>query len=681
MGSRQARWSPNSADTFAGHDEARSMAIDRAVLEGTHDPLVVIDAKGTVRFASRSCERVLGWPPAEFVGQNISVLMPEPYRSAHDQYLERYLRTGHTGILDRTRRFECVHYNGRCLPIELSVSRVDVRHNEPPLFVGVIRDITEAKRLERELRLMQDLALGVCGAHTLATAAEATIAHICDATGWDLADAWLPIGEGNLERVATWRRPGVRVPERDRTFGNVRGVDGADLVGRGWTATQPLWFDDLARLARCRCSVDAQAAGFGGACVAPVRCDGDPVALLVFFVRPFQARDDGLLELIRAAIAPLGTLIHRRTAEEALAASQERLKALVRERTEALERSHDQLRMAERLAAMGTLAAGLGHDMSNVLLPMRAHANAMRGAASGGPAAEHAEEVAAGVAYLQQLADGLHYLAMDPEAPNGSAGPTDLARWWTQVGGLLSKAVPRHVRLTTAFADRCPAVAIAPHRLTQAVLNLIVNAGEAINPPGSLRGRSGRIRVSSRLKGQMVRLMVSDNGRGMDPETQRRAFEMFFTTKQRGMGTGLGLALVQRIAENAGGTVGLRSRPGVGTSVEMLLPAAPAAQPLDRPTVAFSIAPGRARTLLAQFFEDAGARLVQDNAQSADIWVARAAQLDAKDVVQWRAKHPSGRLVLIGTAEDQDTGFEPAAVAESTDFEALRRAVTRAMQR
>src|SRR5262245_2138527 len=84
----------------------------RAALAAALDPIITIDHRGVVLSASDSVERVLGWPPSELIGQNVSVLMPEPHRSAHDGYLRRYMETGQTNIMNRPRRFDAQRRDG-----------------------------------------------------------------------------------------------------------------------------------------------------------------------------------------------------------------------------------------------------------------------------------------------------------------------------------------------------------------------------------------------------------------------------------------------------------------------------------------------------------------------------------------------------------------------------------------
>ncbi len=127
-------------------------SVHRSILAAVLDPTITIDHRGVIVTASRSVQRVFGWRPRELIGKNISVLIPEPHHSKHDNYLARYRRTGETNILNRTREFEAVRKDGSLVPIELSVSRVDPNGSAAPLFTGSFRDISERKASERALR-------------------------------------------------------------------------------------------------------------------------------------------------------------------------------------------------------------------------------------------------------------------------------------------------------------------------------------------------------------------------------------------------------------------------------------------------------------------------------------------------------------------------------------------------
>jgi two-component system sensor kinase FixL len=129
-----------------------SEARHRALLKGVHDPLITIDLMGIIQSVSDSVEPVFGYRPDELVGRNISALLPEPFASEHDAYLERYRATQETFILGTTREFTVLHKSGERIAIELSVSRVDIPGQAEPLFTGSFRDIRRRKAAEAALR-------------------------------------------------------------------------------------------------------------------------------------------------------------------------------------------------------------------------------------------------------------------------------------------------------------------------------------------------------------------------------------------------------------------------------------------------------------------------------------------------------------------------------------------------
>jgi PAS domain S-box-containing protein len=321
-------------------------------------------------------------------------------------------------------------------------------------------------------------------------------------------------------------------------------------------------------------------------------------------------RPDGVLVWLSLSVAPIAAagpdgdpdarmalsvfdVSSRRCLQEVFEHGQAELRDLVETRTSELRAAHLRLRLADRMAAVGTLGAGLGHDMNNVLLPVRAHLNALEPSAVRAGDGEHVTAIRQSLSYLQQLADGLHYLAMDPDQDNVQ-GDTDLGEWWSEVGAVIPKAVSKQIAFACDLPPDLPRIAVEPHRLTQAVLNLVVNAGEAfdgVDRSEELADRSaeasgdddgrprGRVRLFAERDPErpteIVRIAVSDDGMGMSPDVARRAGGLYYTTKVRGMGTGLGLALVRMVVDRAGGTMQIESTSGEGTTVILALPVSP----------------------------------------------------------------------------------------------------------
>lgn len=261
-------------------------------------------------------------------------------------------------------------------------------------------------------------------------------------------------------------------------------------------------------------------------------------------------------------------ITERRCAEEELRVHRQHLEELVARRTSELEDSHQRLRLAERLASLGTLAAGLGHDMGNLLLPMRVHLETLEGLDQPDSGRDALRAIRASAAYLQKLSSGLRLLAVDPASPaRGEA--TELLAFWAEAEPVLRGMLPRTVALTADLPSEPVSLAIGRAALMQVVFNLVQNAGDVM-----AHQRSGRVTIRVTTQASTVALEVVDDGPGMTDEVRRRCMEPFFSTKPRGLSTGLGLALVYGIVTDAGGSIELASEPGKGATFTITLPRA-----------------------------------------------------------------------------------------------------------
>ncbi len=234
-----------------------------------------------------------------------------------------------------------------------------------------------------------------------------------------------------------------------------------------------------------------------------------------------------------------------------------------------LRENEARLRHAERLESLGTLAGGVAHDFNNLLAPIMGHAElALDQLDRDHPARADlvgilraGESAARLTRQLLQVAAG----------PGSGSGPTDLETLLRDFRPVLRGLLGHRIRLETEVEPGLPPVPLDPGHAQQILLNLAVNARDAMPAGGAFR-----ITVRRGPEG-WVRLAARDTGCGMDVEVAKRAFDPFFTTRDRGRGTGLGLATVHRIVVSAGGEIHLASRPGEGACFEITLPAAPAA--------------------------------------------------------------------------------------------------------
>jgi anti-sigma regulatory factor (Ser/Thr protein kinase) len=324
--------------------------------------------------------------------------------------------------------------------------------------------------------------------------------------------------------------------------------------------------------------------------------------------------------------------------------------------------------------------------MNNMLLPIRAHLNAIEAiSASASPrAGVHVAEIRCGVNYLQQLADGLHYLATDAGPSRDHRNGTDLARWWASTGSLLSRALPPLTTVKSVIRPDLPRVQVSEQALTQAVLNLFVNAGEAITTAHGASGGHVAVRVHASPDGRSLILSVEDNGVGMDEEVRKRAFDVFFTTKSRGVGSGLGLALVHRVVTEAGGAASIDSVRGVGTTMRLHLPIVELVPEGTGARVAVSLADGRASAFACAALEARGLLAVpaDEPVADADAWVADPRVVSAPVARRWVDARAGRVVILFGrltpVVRAHWRGIARVMVDHGNDFDALLVGVDRA---
>jgi PAS domain S-box-containing protein len=263
--------------------------------------------------------------------------------------------------------------------------------------------------------------------------------------------------------------------------------------------------------------------------------------------------------------------------QDQLEGQEEWLERLVAERTEALERATKQLRRSERLASLGTLAAGLGHDVGNLLLPLEVRLGFLDRAELGHDVSEHVGGIRKCVEYLRRLSSGLQLLALDPDAAR-SSDPTELSTWWNDVSPILKNVLPHGVDFAHSIPAETCWITISPVALTQATFNLVQNAVDAMRQRGS-----GCVMVTAGCdyEASSVVLEVIDDGPGMPEEVVRHCMEPYFSTKTRGITTGMGLSMVHGMVETAGGRVEIESALGRGTTVRLRLPMAAGAEMLS----------------------------------------------------------------------------------------------------
>src|SRR3984957_4070189 len=300
-------------------------------------------------------------------------------------------------------------------------------------------------------------------------------------------------------------------------------------------------------------------------------------------------RKDGEIVWIRLT----GSVIRPSVGARYLATFIEDITASKQARAE-IQRLERELQRSRRLGSLGQLVGGISHDFSNTLTVIANYASLVRdelviaeateSAAKGGPVRWDVEQIAEAADHAKSL---IRHLVAFAKRQATEPVLVDLGRMISDAARFLSEVLGEHVPIVTRQADGLWEVQADPGLLQQVIVNIALNARDAMPSGGQIvidtanidmeslpADWQGTAELAELLPGRYVAFRITDTGIGMDADTAGRAFEPFFTTKVGGSAAGLGLAVVRRFAITAGGNAWLRSQPGKGTTVTVVLPAA-----------------------------------------------------------------------------------------------------------
>ncbi|MFC1836447.1 PAS domain S-box protein, partial [Thermodesulfobacteriota bacterium] len=273
-----------------------------------------------------------------------------------------------------------------------------------------------------------------------------------------------------------------------------------------------------------------------------------------------------------------------------------------------------QLLEAQKMEAIGTLAGGIAHDFNNLLQVISGYAEmALFDLSEGDTGHSPFQEIRRAARSASELTQGLLTFSRRVES---KLGPLDLNDELRDIAKMLSRTLPKLIEIKMIFSEPLETVNADPAQMQQIVMNLAVNARDAMPEGGTLVVETRNVFLDEEYcrahletkPGQYVLLTVSDNGQGMDEGTRRQIFDPFFTTKEAGKGTGLGLSIVFGIVKSHGGTIGCYSEPGEGTTFKIYLPAFASDKERQHVTEAGAL-PGGSETILLVDDEDSVRKL------------------------------------------------------------------------
>lgn len=530
---------------------------------------------GSIALLNSQAERLFGYQRGELLNQPVEALVPKGFGAVHPWHRPEYLADPRTRLAGTKLQLLGRCKDGTEFPVEIDLSSIETEQGS--LTIAAIHDISERQQAKRKFEEFVELAPDAI-------------------VGVDRDGRIVLV---NAQTEALFDRPRealigqpveLLVPERFRAADpSNRAAHPAD------SRTRPTGADrELFGRRRDGSEFPAEIS------LSNIETEHGPLA--VASIRDISDR-------VAAA--------HERTALEAELHQTRRVKVEGEKR--GLEEQLDQMR---RLESVGQLAGGIAHDFNNLLAVIRNYADFVaEEIGEGSPAYEDVGEICRaaqrGAALTRQL---LIFSRRDVVRPK----VLDLNELLAEVEKLLHRSLGEHVKLDTRPAADLWPVEADPGQLEQVLVNLAVNARDAMPGGGDLVVETANTELDEAFcelhglptPGRYVKLVVSDSGAGMDSEVIAHAFEPFFTTKAKGEGTGLGLATVYAIVTDAGGIVQLHSKPGAGTSVETYLPASDGDPRLqDAPRHTRPVA--RGESVLVVEDEDAVRRLTERILQSA----------------------------------------------------------------
>ncbi|HEX6037689.1 ATP-binding protein [Longimicrobium sp.] len=452
-------------------------------------------------------------------------------RHVHPQDRARVLDDLALSPRDRTHgrtHYRVVRPDGALRHVEAAAHRVEGAEGQPPATFGMVMDVTERKQGEAEReRLVQRLGERVKELRLLHEAA-----HLLQHAGG--VDRLL-LAELVARMPAAWFHA-------DDACARIACGD-LEATSPGWSATP--WM---------------QTAGFSAS--------NGPGVLQVAYRHEHPAADEGpFLREERALIDSLAEMLRSHVE-----------RYVVEQRRQAVE---DQLRQAQKMDALGTLAGGVAHDFNNILAAIHGYAElALLDAPPDSELRQGVDEILKACARARDL---VRRILLFSRGQQSRRDAMPLGPVVDEALQLLRATLPPNIEIRSHAAPRLPLVRADATQMHQVVMNLGTNAAYAMREDGgTLSVELGAVDVeaaaagfSAELKpGRYLRLRVTDTGCGMRPEIRERLFEPFFTTKGQA-GTGLGLSVVHGIVRDHGGTISVASQPGEGSRFDIHLPAAP----------------------------------------------------------------------------------------------------------
>jgi PAS domain S-box-containing protein len=520
----------------------------RGLVESAPDAVVVVDQKARIVLVNQQTEMLFGYGRDELLGQTIEILLPEQPRERHLGHRNGYLGT--PGIrpmgsgIDLTARRK----DGSEIPVEISLSPLQT---EAGMLVSAsIRDITERRIAQQALRAAHD-ELEQRVLERTAELERANQALQAEVVERRQAESALRASEGKRRLITDNMPAGMAYIDakqiyvyHNQTFADWLGLPSDEIDGH---SVRKVFGETI--YAEIRDKIEAALSGKATRYEhEQMTAGGQRRRWAVRYSPHFSAegRVDGCL-------AMLTDVTEQRQAEQAL-------------------------HQAQKMEAVGQLTGGVAHDFNNLLTVVLGSLQILASELRDHPTAPELIEAATKAARRgAELNRTLLAFSRRQRLAPAAVAVKDLIEG---MAGMLDRTLGEHIQVMVHSRANLPAAMADPAQLETALLNLAVNARDAMGDGGTLTIETASTYLDEHYAsleadvrpGPYVLIAVSDTGTGMTPEVRRRAFEPFFTTKETGKGSGLGLAMVYGFVKQSGGHLKIYSEAGHGTTVKIYLP-------------------------------------------------------------------------------------------------------------
>jgi PAS domain S-box-containing protein len=518
-----------------------------SLFDTSPDAMIVADAGGHIVLANAQAARLFGYSIEQLGTLHVEALIPDRFRPGHERHRADYVADPRVRPMGIGQELAGLRADGTQFPVEIALSPIDT--SDGRRFVASIRDISETQRARQALlRARYDALVARIGRLVLESsnsrgAFDDILKLIASEAGFDAVAIMLassPHAAPVIRAASGWNAMLddalpllLRCSVSAATPSDATVVTARDLA------------DDEARSAWQRLAD----AGSGDFALVPLFDRDQPMGALVAIAA--DAIDHERIHLLQSVAYLIASDAQRSRTEEQLAHSQ-------------------------RLDAVGQLTGGIAHDFNNLLTVISGNLQLLEPELADRPdnleiLASAMRAVSRGAELTRKLLAVARRQRLNPQA----IAPRRLL---DELIPMLSRTLGETVKVVVDAPADLPDVFVDPGELDTAILNLAINARDAMPRGGTLTiaVRERRVRageVADLAAGDYVVWSVRDTGLGMSPDVLARAFEPFFTTKESGRGSGLGLPMVYGFAKQSGGHLAADSRLGYGTRMDLYLPA------------------------------------------------------------------------------------------------------------